>query len=249
MILNNIKQLQYLRQGGNINRSILEGALNIIRPNITTLDIETFVSKKIQEYEVQPAFLGYDAGDGPYPFATCVSVNHQLVHTLPSKKSKIKKGDLVTIDMGVIYKGLNTDTAYTVEVGNGHVHDVFLSAGKAGLNNALKKAKVGNRIGDLSYEMQKSAEGAGFNVSVDLVGHGIGKKLHEPPQIPCYGKKDTGERLKEGMVLAIEIMYMQGSPKLTIGEDGFSLDTFDGSLSAQFEHTVVIGKKGCEILV
>ena len=97
--------------------------------------------------------------------------------------------------------------------------------------------------------MQKSAEGAGFNVSVDLVGHGIGKKLHEPPQIPCYGKKDTGERLKEGMVLAIEIMYMQGSPKLTIGEDGFSLDTFDGSLSAQFEHTVVIGKKGCEILV
>jgi len=160
----------------------------------------------------------------------------------------VKKGDLVTIDVGVVYKGINTDTAYTVEV-NSKKQTFFLNTGKKALKKAVNQAIVGNKIGDISFFMEDTALKAGFNVSYDLVGHGIGYKLHEPPQIPCYGRKHSGERLNENQVLAIEIMYMQGENTLALGKDGFSFDTKDKSLSAQFEHTVVVSKNKPIIIV
>lgn len=249
MIIDNHKQLEALREGGKINKQILQQALEMAVPDISTYEIEKFVVKEMNRHGVIPSFLGYDAGDGPYPFATCIGINHQLVHTLPSKRAIIKKGDVVTIDMGVLHKGFHTDTAFTVEVGGTNDYKHFLTTGKKALKNAIRQAKTGNYTGDLSYEMQKTVESAGYNVSVDLVGHGIGKKLHEPPQVLCYGKRGTGDLLVKGMVLAVEIMYMAGNSDLTLGEDNFSLDTLDGSVSGQFEHTLVVGEKGPEILV
>jgi len=249
MIIEKKEQLEALREGGKINKKILHDALKKVVPGVSTYSINEFVVKEMNKANVKPSFLGYDAGDGPYPYSTCISINYHLVHTLPSKKSIIKDGDLVTIDMGVLHKGFHTDTAFTIEVGSNNNYKHFLASGKKSLKNALKKAKAGNYTGDLSYEMQKAVEGGGYNVSVDLVGHGIGRKLHEPPQVLCYGKKGTGDLLVKNMALAVEVMYMVGSPKLTIGSDGFSLDTYDGSISAQFEHTLVVGEKCPEILV
>lgn len=249
MIIRNDQDLQNLRFGGKINKKILSETLGIIKPGISTMDIENFVIGRMKEFKVTPSFLNYNAGDGPYPFYTCVSINHQLVHTLPSDTAIIKEGDLVTVDMGVKYNGLHTDTAFTIEAGDTNKHFEFLKAGQKGLENALKRAVVGNRLGDVSYEMQKAVESAGFNVSRDLVGHGIGNKLHEPPQVLCYGRRGTGEALVKNQVLAIEVMYMEKDTRLVVGDDGFSLDTYDRGLSAQFEHTVVVKSGNCEILV
>lgn len=241
MIINNKADMENIIKGGQITRLVLDAALSVIKPGITTMHIEDTVVKTLKQQNATASFLGVNAGEGPYPFSCCVAVNHQLVHTLPSNEVVIKKGDLVTVDLGVKYKGIHTDTAYTIEVET-KKQEYFLSVGKKALKQAVKAAKAGVKTGDISAVFQKIVEDAGFNVSIDLVGHGIGHKLHEPPQIPCFGQKGTGEVLKENMLVALEVMYMQGEPYLALGSDGFSFDTKDKSLSAQFENTILIQK-------
>ncbi len=248
MIVKNDKDLNYLKESGRICKLALQTGISAIKPGLTTMEINDIVHKVIVDEGGKPAFLGYNAGEGPYPYATCVCINYQLVHAIPRTDAIIKKGDLVTIDVGVDFRGLITDSSNTIEVETNN-EQFFLNTGRRALKAAVKQAKAYNKIGDISYEMQKEVEGAGFNVSLDLVGHGVGHKLHEEPQIPCYGHKGRGLQLINGMVLAIEIMYMKGSPKLVLGEDDFSFDTKDKSLSAQIEHTIVVTDKDPIILV
>jgi|GEM_PF-2539502 len=241
MIIRSQSDLQNIIKGGQITKKVLNKALSVIKPGITTMQIEDTVVNELKANNAQASFKGVNAGEGPYPYSCCVSVNHQLVHTLPSDAVVIKSGDLVTVDLGVKYKGLHTDTAYTVEVET-KKQEYFLSVGKKALKQAVKTAVAGVKIGDISAIFQKIVEDAGFNVSIDLVGHGIGHKLHEPPQVPCFGQKGRGETLQENMLVAFEIMYMQGEPYLALGDDGFSFDTKDKSLSAQFENTILVQK-------
>jgi methionyl aminopeptidase len=248
MIIKTNQELQDFIKGGQITKTVLKAALSEIKVGVSTMQIEQTVARVIKENNSIPSFLGVNAGDGPYPYSCCVSINHQLVHTLPSTSAIIKKGDIVTVDLGVKHKGLHTDTAYTVEV-DSKDNEYFLNIGKKALKLALRQVKAGVKTGNLSYEMQKTVEDAGFSVSYDLVGHGIGHKLHEPPQITCFGSKNTGEELKENMVIAVEIMYMKGKPTLTMGKDGFSFDTKDGSLAAQFEHTLVVQKNKPPLII
>ncbi|MBP7859945.1 type I methionyl aminopeptidase, partial [Patescibacteria group bacterium] len=226
---------------GRIAKEALDTGIKSLRVGINTLEINNICAQVIQKYGATPSFLNYDNGDGVYPFASCVCVNEELVHALPSKTKILKSGDIVTIDLGVFYNGFHTDLSYTKEIETKN-QDYFLNVGKNSLRDAIKQAIVGNYIGDVSQAMQKAVEDANFTVSVDLVGHGIGKKLHEKPQVPCFGRKKSGEKLIEGMVLAIEVMYMKGKSGIKIGKDGFAYVTKDGSLSAQFEHTVIVQK-------
>lgn len=248
MLVTTSDQLKKITKSGEICKSALKKGLSFIKPGISTFELNKVVADYIKSQGAKAAFYGYNAGEGPYPFETCICLNHQLVHAIPSKKVIIKSGDLVTIDVGVIYEGHYTDSAYTVEVNSAN-EDYFLNTGKRSLKAAIKNAVVGKKIGDISSAMQKEVEASGFTVSLDLVGHGVGKALHEPPQIPCFGKKNTGQLLKEGEVLAIEVMYMKGKPALVLGEDGFSFDTKDKSLSAQFEHTIIVRDKKPQIIV
>lgn len=248
MIIKTEDDLTYLKESGRICSLALKTGISSIKSDISTLEINNIVESVILDNGGKPAFLGYNAGEGPYPFATCVCINHQLVHAIPQKNVIVKKGDLVTIDVGVNFKGLITDSSNTIEVETNN-EQFFLNTGRRALKAALKQAVALNHVEDISYEMQKEVEGAGFNVSLDLVGHGVGKKLHEEPQIPCYGRKGRGALLTKGLVIAIEIMYMKGKPTLVLGEDGFSFDTKDKSLSAQIEHTVVVTDKEPLILV
>lgn len=242
MILKTEEELQNYIIAGKIHKTALDEGIKCIYEGVSTFDINKKVASVIKDQGARPSFLGYNAGDGKYPFESCICINHQLVHALPSKNVIVKKGDIVTIDLGILYKGINTDGAYTVEVGSSN-EQFFLNTGKRALKEGIKQAIVGKKVGDISSAMQKCVENAGFTVSVDLVGHGIGKKLHEPPQIPCFGKKGTGEILIKNMVIAVEIMYMKGQSPLVLGNDGYSFDTKDKSLSAQFEHTLIVSEK------
>ena len=239
MIAHNESQIAILKECGRIAKQALSEGMQAAEAGVSTLEINNVVEKTIRLLKGTPSFLGYATGDGSYPFATCTPVNYQLVHTLPSDKVILKVGDILTLDLGVFYGGFHTDVAHTIEIESSK-NTRFLMAGKKALEKGLSATKAGNRVGDISFELQRVIESYGFNVSVDLVGHGIGKNLHEPPQIPCFGKKRSGELLEKGHVLAVEVMYMAGESGLVLGKDGFSLETRDKSLSAQFEHTLLV---------
>lgn len=248
MIIKSTEELKKFVECGEIANKALKAGLDALKPGVCTLEINDICHKIITKYNAIPSFLNYDNSDGVYPFATCVCINSELVHATPKKDKIVKVGDIVTIDLGVFYKGIHTDLAYTVEI-ESNKESFFLNAGRKALKNALSQAITGKRVGDISYEMQHTTQSYGFNVSYDLVGHGIGKELHEAPQIPCYGKKNTGATLIEGQVVAIEVMYMKGDSEIELGNDGFAYKTADNSLSAQFEHTVVIRKDDKPLIV
>lgn len=249
MILKDPVDLKNIRRGGIICREALKLGLSMIKPGVKASDIDNAVHKYILSQGATPSFLNYDAGDGPFPASCCLCINYELVHGLPSDNKIISEGDIVTIDVGAYYGGLHTDTAWTIEVGTSNSKH-FLNAGIKALKAGIKEAKPGNRTGAISNAMQTVVESNGYNVSRDLVGHGLGHKLHEEPQILCYGKPKSGAALLDGMLIAVEVMYMQGNTALVMGEDGFSIDTEDYSLSAQFEHTLLLRKnKLPEIIV
>lgn len=208
------------------------------------MELDSFAEKRIRELSGKPAFKGYEG----YSFTTCININDGIVHGIPGPYC-IAKGDLVSIDLGVIYGGFNTDVSWTVIAGSGSKEsERFLEAGKLALKKAISKCKIGNRIGDISYGMQAEVEKAGYNVVRDLVGHGVGRNLHEDPQVPCYGRPSTGTELREGMTLAIEVIYTLGSPKLKVLGDGWTMATKDGTMSGLFEQTVAIEQAGPKLL-
>jgi methionyl aminopeptidase len=193
---------------------------------------------------VKPAFKGYKG----YPFALCTSVNGEVVHGMPSDRPLVL-GDILSLDFGVNYKGFYGDAAITVPVGA--VSDKakrLLDVTEAGLNDAIQQARAGNRLGDISSAVQKRVESSGFSVVRDFVGHGIGRNLHEDPQIPNYGIQGRGIELKPGMVLAIEPMVNEGSYEVKVLSDGWTVVTKDGKLSAHFEHSVAVTENGPDIL-
>ncbi len=223
---------------------VLKQLRDLVAQGITTRDIDNLAETTIRSRGAEPAFKGYRG----YPSTVCASINEQVVHGIPSGR-KLKNGDIISIDIGVKYKGFYGDAAITVQVGSVAAETAKLvAATEESLAAGLQKALPGNRLSDISYAVQQYVESQGFSVVRSFVGHGIGRELHEEPQIPNFGRPGRGPTLMPGMTLAIEPMVNAGQPEVDVLDDGWTAVTRDSSLSAHFEHTVAITKDGLRIL-
>lgn len=237
-------EIEIMREGGKILSKIFSKIRTKIISDITTKEIEDFSKMQFKKYKVKPSFLGYKG----YPSAVCISINEEWVHGIPSQK-KIKDGDIVTIDLGVLHKGFHTDAAATYTVGKiKRKERKLLKATKEALYAGIKQARYGNRIGDISYAIQKRIEQDDFSVMRDYSGHGVGKNLHEAPDIPDYGERGTGQELKAGMVLALEPMTALGKADTKVLNNGWTVISKDRSKTAHFEKTIVITSKNPELI-
>ena len=236
------EEIEIMKEGGKIARGALEKVLEVTKPGVKTLELEKIADEFIQSKGGEPSFKTV----ADYDYATCININEGVVHGLPGNY-ELKEGDVVSVDLGVFYKGFHTDLSHTVEVETDK-HKDFLKVGEKALTAGISQCKIGNRIGDISSMMQKVVEKAGYTVSRDLVGHGIGKELHEDPYVPGYGKVGDGHKIKEGMVFAIEIIYQTGSPEIVIADDDWTIETADGSIAGLFENTVAATKSGPKVL-
>jgi methionyl aminopeptidase len=239
-------EIEKMRRSGQIVREVLEATVAIVKPGISTMDLERVAATKIEELGAKPAFKGYY----DYPCVLCTSVNQEVVHGIPSKERFLKDGDIVSIDCGVILDGYYGDSAITVPVGNSVSPEVrkLLEVTKASLDRAIQTVRIGSTVGDVGAAVQEMVEANGFSVVREFVGHGIGTKLHEEPQVPNYGTRGHGTRLREGMVLAIEPMVNSGKPGVRVLDDKWTAVTEDGSYSAHFEHCVAVTKNGPLVL-
>lgn len=242
-------EINTIAEGGKILHDILHKTAAQVKPGISTWELNEFVEKMIQDADGRPSFKNYGPKKNPFPAGLCTSVNDVVVHGIPSLAEVLKSGDIVGLDVGMEYKGFFTDTAITVAVGQ--ISDVakdLMDTTKKCMEIALKQAKPGNRIGDISFAIQSTAEAKGFSAVRDLVGHGVGYEVHEDPTIPCFGKKGQGIVLQKGMVLAIEPMLCEHEYFIVFDKDGWTIRTKDGGLSAHFEHTIAIADYGARIL-
>jgi methionyl aminopeptidase len=239
------QEIARMRTAGKVVMEVLLELGNHVRENVRTAELEAVCEEMIHRRgDVKPAFKGYNG----FPYCLCVSVNDEVVHGMPSERV-LKEGDIVSLDFGIIYKGYYGDAAMTYPVGAiSEKARKLLDVTQASLYEGIKQAREGNRLHDISYAVQSYVEAEGFSVVREFVGHGIGRQLHEEPQIPNFGVKGTGVRLRKGMVLAIEPMINEGGSDIIIKENGWTAATRDGKLSAHFEHTVVVTDKGAEIL-
>lgn len=238
-------ELEQMRASGRILREVHNAIAPIVKPGATTMDLENVAVTKIAEFGVQAAFKGYHG----YPAALCTSINEEVVHGIPNARRVLKDGDIVSIDCGVILDGFYSDAAVTYAVGTASdLTKRLLDTTKASLDAAIQQARVGGRLGDISAAVQEICESQGFGIVRDFVGHGIGRAMHEDPQVPNFGIRGKGPRLKAGMVLAIEPMINAGSPEVKVLKDGWTAVTVDGSYSAHFEHTVAVTRDGPVIL-
>ncbi len=235
-----------MRQSGHIVRQVLDVVRAMVAPGVTTMDLERAAEKKIAKLGAKPAFKGYY----DYPCVLCTSVNEEIVHGIPSEKRTLKEGDIVSIDCGVVLDGYYGDAAITVPVGEAVKPELrkLLEVTEESLYRGIDQARIGNSVGDVGSAVQQHVEAAGFSVVRDFVGHGIGTRLHEEPQIPNFGARGHGAKLREGMVLAIEPMVNYGKPQARVLEDKWTAVTVDGSFSAHFEHCVAVTKDGPVIL-
>ena len=236
------KGIELMKEGGFIAAIALKKVIENIHSGIKLVELDQIADSFIEQSGAEASFKSVEG----YSYATCININEGIVHGLPSNY-EVKKGDIVSVDLGVLFKGFHTDLSYTLEVESDR-ESGFLEAGKKALEKAISKCVGGNRIGDISVAIQETIEKAGYNVSRELVGHGVGEDLHEDPFIPGYGRKGEGPVLAEGMVFAIEVIYQKGEHDITIDEDGWTIKTADGSLSALFEHTVAITAGGPLVL-
>lgn len=243
------EEIETLAEGGRLLHNILYATAALAKPGVSTSSLNAFAETEIAKIGGRPSFKNYGPKKNPFPAALCTSVNDEVVHGIPSEKVILKSGDIIGLDIGMEYKGLFTDTAITLPIGNVHSKAKLLidTAHKA-LSQAIKQAKAGNHVGDISYAIQKTAEEIGFSVVRDLVGHGVGYDVHEDPAVPCFGKKGMGPLLKKGMVLAIEPMLCEYDYLLDFDSDGWTIRTKDKGLSAHFEHTIAITDYGARIL-
>ncbi|MDP2923929.1 MAG: type I methionyl aminopeptidase [Candidatus Omnitrophota bacterium] len=235
-----------MTEAGKVAASILKRLGKIIAPGMATKDIENSFDMYLSQYPgMESAFKGFMG----YPASLCVSINEEVIHGIPSSARIIKDGDSVSIDLGIKYKGIFVDTAHTYLVGKAsRLARKLVKATLRALHEGIKKAKVGARVGDISFTIQNFIENRGFSVIRKFVGHGIGKRLHEVPEIPNFGKMGEGQELCEGMAIAIEPMVSSGGFEVEIANDGWTARTKDRSLSAHFEHTVLITDTGPFIL-
>jgi methionyl aminopeptidase len=239
-------EIEKMRRSGKIVRQVLDELASLVKAGVSTMDLERAAAAKIKGLGAKPAFKGYY----DYPCCLCTSINNEIVHGIPNEKRVLKEGDIVSIDCGVVLDGYYGDAAVTVPVGNGHNETLkkLLKVTEESLYKAIENAKVGNTVGDVGAAVQEYVEAAGFSVVREFVGHGIGTKLHEDPQVPNFGTRGHGARLREGMVLAIEPMVNVGRPGARVLEDKWTAVTEDGSFSAHFEHCVAITQNGPVIL-
>ncbi len=233
------REILLMKEAGRIVALAHQEIKKMIKPGVSTLDIDEAVEKIILEHDAKPSFKGYHG----FPGSACTSLNDEVVHGIPSKKRVLKNGDILKVDIGANYKGYHGDSAWTYAVGDIKPKtQKLLEVTEAALFEGIKQAKVGNRLSDISHAIQSYTESHGFSVVREFVGHGIGKNLHEDPQLPNYGPKNKGPILKEGTVLAIEPMVNAGAFDVKLKADQWTAVTSDGSLSAHFEHTVLITK-------
>lgn len=222
-----------------------------IQPGVSTLRLDELAEAFIRDHSGVPAFKNYQPSfnETPFPFTLCVSTNEEVVHGMPAKSRFLHEGDIVSIDCGVLLNGFYGDSAYTFPVGEiSSKKRKLLEVTKASLMHGIQHAVEGNHLGEISYAIQKHAEVNGFSVVREMVGHGVGRELHEPPEVPNYGRRSAGIRLKAGMVLAIEPMINMGKRHITVAKDGWTVFASDRNPSAHFEHTVVVQKGQPEIL-
>lgn len=227
-----------------VSKTLSEVAV-LLKPGITTLFIDTMIGTFIRDHNAVPSFLNYSG----YPFNSCISVNDVVVHGFPGSTS-LKEGDIISVDIGVILNGWHGDHAYTFAVGDPGIEVMkLIKTTKESLYKGIEKAIAGNRIGDIAFAIQEHTEKKnGYGVVRELVGHGLGKNLHEDPQVPNYGKRGTGTKLKEGLVLAIEPMINLGKREVFTESDGWTVRTKDGKPSVHFEHDVCVKKGKADIL-
>lgn len=239
-------ELDKMRASGHIVRQVLDMVRAMVKPGVTTMDLERAAEQKIKELGAKPAFKGYY----DYPCVLCTSVNQEIVHGIPSPKRMLKEGDIVSIDCGVVLDGYYGDAAITVPVGEKLAPELqkLLEVTEASLYRGIAAAQIGNTVGDVGAAVQELVEANGFSVVREFVGHGIGTRLHEDPQVPNYGTRGHGARLREGMVIAIEPMVNAGTPGTRVLDDKWTAVTEDGSFSAHFEHCVAVTENGPLIL-
>lgn len=240
----NKKEIGILRRGGKILAEIMEKLKKEVKLGVTTEYLNKVAEDLVFSAGVQSSFKGYNS----FPAALCTSINEEIVHSVPSGR-QLKQGDILSLDLGIKFKGYCTDMAVTVPIGyiNKQVKKLIWVTEEA-LGLGIEQAQSGNFLGDIGYIIQKHAKKNGFNVVKDLVGHGVGKNVHEEPVIPNYGRQRTGPELVQGMVLALEPMVVIGDWHIEKARDGFGYKTADNSLSCHFEHTIVITKNSAEVL-
>jgi methionyl aminopeptidase len=238
-----------MREACAIAATVLEHLKPLVRPGVTTQDLEEAGRDMIARLGARSACFGYQHSGRRYPAHTCISVNDEVVHGIPSFKRILREGDIASLDIVVWYNGYVGDNAFTVPVGpTSPANDKLLRVSLEALALGIKQAQVGNRIGDISHAIQQHVESHGFSVVRDMVGHGVGASMHEPPEIANFGRKGTGDKIKPGMTLAIEPMVNLGHYKTKTLSDGWTVVSADGSPSAHFEHTVLTTDSGPEIL-
>ena len=235
-----------MRRSGRVVREVLDYIRSIVAPGMTTMDLERAAEKKMKELGAKPAFKGYH----DYPCVLCTSINDEIVHGIPSEKRTLKPGDIVSVDCGVVVDGFYGDAAITVPVDGALKPELqkLLEVTEASLYKGIEQARIGNSVGDVGAAVQEYVEANGFSVVREFVGHGIGTKLHEEPQVPNFGRRGQGTKLREGMVLAIEPMVNSGKPETRVLDDKWTAVTADGSYSAHFEHCVAVTRNGPVIL-
>jgi methionyl aminopeptidase len=246
--IKSVKEIEKMRQACRSASDILDRVSEVIRPGITTKEVDEAAADFMDEARVKSAFLGYRLGHRVFPGTICISLNDEVVHGIGSQR-RIQYGEIVKLDIGVIQDGWVGDNATTVAVGViDERTDHLLRVTEGALSRAIAVAYEGHRVGDICAEIEEEARRFGFSVVREFVGHGVGRKMHEEPQIPNYGKRGSGPKLKAGMTLAIEPMINMGTSDVRLLEDGWTVRTADGLPSAHFEHTVLITKDEPEIL-
>ncbi len=239
------EQIELMRKSALLVSKTLAEVAKILRPGITSLELDKMIGQYIADNKAIPSFLHYNG----YPFNSCISVNDVVVHGFPNK-NELKEGDIISVDIGVILNGWHGDHAYTFAIGDPGTEVMkLIQVTKTSLYKGIEKAVAGNRIGDIAFAIQEYTEKKhGYGVVRELVGHGLGRSLHEDPQVPNYGKKGNGAKLKEGMVLAIEPMINLGTKDVFTESDGWTIRTRDGKPAVHFEHDVAVRKNKADIL-
>jgi methionyl aminopeptidase len=246
IVCKSAREIEKMRHSGRIVREVLDHIRGLVAPGVSTMDLERAAERKMKELGAKPAFKGYY----DYPCVLCTSINEEIVHGIPSEKRVLKAGEIVSVDCGVVLDGYYGDAAITVPVDGSLAPELnkLLEVTEAALYKGIEQARIGNAVGDVGAAVQEYVEANGFSVVREFVGHGIGTKLHEEPQVPNFGTRGHGPRLREGVVIAIEPMVNSGKPGTRVLEDKWTAVTADGSYSAHFEHCVAVTKDGPVIL-
>lgn len=238
-------ELELMRKSGEITAKALKAVLKAVKPGGSLIELDKIAEAEIRRLGAQPSFMTVPG----YSWTTCLTINNEVVHGIP-REIVLKKGDLFSCDIGAVLNGWHTDAAWSVIVGDEKdaAKEKFLKAGEQAMWQGISQASSGSRIGDIGAAMQKVVEGAGYSVVRSLVGHGIGKKLHEDPEVPGFGKPGKGLPLKKDMTIAIEAIYNQGEPDVVLDNDGWTISTKDGSWGGLFEMTLIVGGEEAEVL-